>query len=340
MYSEYSDRDLCVFAGHLCSDQDIMASASGGIATALAEHIITNGGYVAGVSYSDDFHSAEYLVTKNLSDLDRLRGSKYCESNKGTVYYEIKTLLEEGKQVLFIGLPCNVAALYKVVGDGNRPNNLVTCELVCHGPTSQKVHKEYVTHLENKYKSKIKKFSVRHKKRAWTPSYLRAEFENGKVFEKPFSETEYGIAFEILGRESCYRCAFKGNNRCGDLMIGDFWGSTEKDEFWNKHGVSVIFVETEKGYYLLNQLKNVVLYKTDFETAVRSNHMVIESKKKHINRDKFGRMFNEKGLFYAANRRLIMRTKVVEIARHMIPKQFLKSAKICMIAFRNKCKDN
>jgi coenzyme F420-reducing hydrogenase beta subunit len=327
MYSEYSNHDVNVYAGYLDSDQKIMESASGGIATALSEHVIKNGGYVAGVSYSEDFHSAEYLITNNLVDLDKLKGSKYCETNKGAIYKEVKALLDQEKQVLFIGLPCIVGALYHFVGGGNRPDNLITCELICHGPTSQKVHEEYISHLEKKFRSKITKFSVRHKKTEWTPPYLRAEFENGKVFERPFYETEYGVAFRILGRESCYNCAFKGNNRCGDLMIGDFWGATKKDEFWNKHGVSVIFAETEKGDYLLNQLKNVVLYKTDFETAVRSNHMVIESKKKHANRDKFGMMFSEKGLFYAANHSLSKKTKVVRIIRHMIPKPLLPCAK-------------
>lgn len=327
MYSDYSNHDINVYAGYLDSNQRVMESASGGIATALSEHVIKYGGYVAGVVYSEDFHSAEYLITSDLADLDKLKGSKYCETNKGTIYRDVIKLLDEGKQVLFMGLPCNVAALYSLVGAKNRPDNLITCELICHGPTSQKVHEEFVSHLEKKFRSKIKKFSVRHKKTKWTPPYIRAEFENGKVFQKPFYETEYGIAFGIFGRESCYNCAFKGNNRCGDLMVGDFWGATEKDEFWNNHGVSVIFAETEKGDYLLNQLKNVVLFKTDFETAVRSNPMVIKSKEKHVNRDTFGKMFSDKGLLYAANRSLSKKAKIARLVRRMISKPLKPYAK-------------
>lgn len=121
MYSEYSNHDFNVYAGYLDSDKSIMKSASGGIASALSENIIMNGGYVVGVSYSEDFYSAEYIITNKLSDLDKLRGSKYCETNKGTIYKEVKLLLDEGKKILFIGLPCVVAALYKFIGESNRP---------------------------------------------------------------------------------------------------------------------------------------------------------------------------------------------------------------------------
>ena len=103
--------------------------------------------------------------------------------------------------------------------------------LICHGPTSAKVHEEYVEWLEKRYRSRIKAFSVRYKEKGWTPPYLRAEFENGQVFMKPFYETEYGMAFAVMARESCYRCPFKGENRRGDIMIGDFWGASESDPF-------------------------------------------------------------------------------------------------------------
>lgn len=114
--------------------------------------------------------------------------------------------------------------------------------------------------MEKRCGSKIVEFSTRHKKDEWTPVYLYAKFENGQVFEKPFYATEFGFAFSILGRESCYNCRYKGNGRCRDIMVGDFWGATEQDEFWNRNGVSVIFAETEKGNEAIKALEGIKLF--------------------------------------------------------------------------------
>ncbi len=293
------NRDFAIYGGFIDDDNEILSCTSGGIATALSKQIIKNGGYVAGVAYSDDFYKAEYILTNKLEDLEKFKGSKYIEVDKNTVYKNIKRLLEQKKTVLFIGLPCAVAALYKFLG--TRDENLLSCELICHGPTSSKVHYEYISFLERKYKSKVIAFSVRHKKDEWLPGYLYAKFENGKIFEKPFVSTEYGVAFSVFGRDFCYNCQFRGDNRQGDIMIGDFWGATDKDIFWNKKGVSVIFAETEKGNNALADLSSVKLFPTTFEKAIEHNQMVIKSRRKNPNREKFERLFASKGLIYAAN---------------------------------------
>lgn len=314
-----STHEIAVYAGYISDTQKLKQSASGGIATALSEEIIKKGGYVVGVTYSDDFHKAQYIITNKISDLEKLKGSKYIEVDRSSIYKEVKNLLDNDNLVLFIGLPCTIAALNKFLP--KEYSNLITCELVCHGPTSQKVHLEYVNYLEKKYNSTLSNFTVRYKKYGWTPSYLRAEFKNGKVFEKEFSNTEYGYAFKIYGKPSCYNCQFKGNNRTGDMMIGDFWGATNRDAFWNKDGVSSIFVHTEKANNLLRSLDNIKLFETTFEQAVKSNPMVVKSKVLTANRDKFEKMFNEKGLIYAVHNTQTTSFKIKKAIKSIIPKK-------------------
>ncbi len=312
MYKEYEKHDVAVYAGYLTDDAELMQCSSGGIATAMSRYVlekkVNEGGYVAGVAYSKDFYNAEYILIHDESELDKLKGSKYIECDKNNIYSEVKRLVENGENVLFFGLPCAVAALYKYIG--SRPDNLLTCELICHGATSAKIHRDYVTYLENKYKSKIVDFSVRYKKKGWTPLYLHAEFANGKVFEKPFYDTEYAFGFSTWGREACYSCKFKGNNRQGDIMLGDFWGATETDEYWNKNGVSSVFAETEKGNEFLKSVPGIKLFPTTFEKAVKKNPMVIKSKTKKENRDKFSALLAEKGLMYAAKHSVGIKTRI------------------------------
>lgn len=297
VFDEYKEHDVAIYGGYLDDKSKLLQSASGGIATALTEYMLEQGGFVAGVAYSEDFYHAEYTIIHDKSDVGQLKGSKYIECDKKNIYSDVKGLVESGEKVLFFGLPCTVAALYKFLG--SRPENLLTCELICHGPTSSRVHREYVTYLESEYQSKVMDFSVRHKKGAWMPQYLYAEFENGQIFEKPFYKTKYGYAFAVFGMAPCYHCRFKGNNRQGDIMIGDFWGATDADVFWNKNGVSSVFAETSKGNDFLRSTPGIKLFPTTFAKAVEDNPMVIKCRDKHPNREKFSKLLSEKGLIYA-----------------------------------------
>jgi hypothetical protein len=206
-------------------------------------------------------------------------------------------------------------------------DSLITCELICAGPTSAKVHKEYTDFLNKQYNSKITGFSVRHKKTGWTPPYLRAEFANGQVFEKPFYETEYGYAFAVFSRSACYNCKFRGNNRKGDIMIGDYWGASDSDKFWNKNGVSIIFAHTEKGKSLIESVPNLELFISDFEKAVKNNRNVIEKKFESPMREKFSELFAKKGLFYAAKHARPLKSKLRNNAVHIIPRPWVPFAK-------------
>ena len=130
MDTKKQSHDIAVYGGYIDDDDKLMQSASGGIATALAEQMINAGGFVAGVAYSKDFYKAEYIVTNNKRDLEKLKSSKYIETDKKDIYNKVKSLLEQDKKVLFIGLPCVVAAMYNFLG--KRFENLLTCELICH----------------------------------------------------------------------------------------------------------------------------------------------------------------------------------------------------------------
>ena len=146
--SKQASLDTAVYGSYLIDDEALLQSASGGVAAALAEQTIKEGGYVAGVVWSDDFRRAHYALFHSLDDLPKLRGSKYIEAECGSIYSDVKRLIDDGQSVLFIGLPCTVAAVKQFVGSDD--GGLLTCELICHGPTSAKVHEEYVERLEKR----------------------------------------------------------------------------------------------------------------------------------------------------------------------------------------------
>ena len=318
MLEKYKEHDIAAYAGYIKNTKELMECSSGGVATALARQCILQGGYVAGVAYSEDFREARYEIADCCERLNRFKGSKYVCVNKGTIFKDVKTILDEGKHVLFFGLPCTVAGLHTYLR--TEYENLITVELICHGPTDEKVHRQYVEYLEKLYNSRITDFSVKRKKNSWTPGYLYAEFENGEIFEKPFYHTEYGYAFSVMGSRACYSCKFKGNNRTGDIMIGDFWGAEPEDDFWNPNGVSSILVHTHRGKAFLQSNDEIKLFPTTFERIVEKNPNVIQSRSDRPERKKFEKLFAEHDLFYSVKHSKRFTTRIKSfIKKHLKP---------------------
>lgn len=307
---------LSAYAGYI-DENDIMKSTSGGVATALAKHVIQKGGYVAGVRYSNDFYEAEYFLTNKLDSIEQFRGSKYIDANVNNIFYDIELLLRKKKQVLFIGLPCIVAALRFYLK--MEYSNLFTCELICHGTMPKEVHKSYLNFLEKKFNSKITFFSTRYKKDSWLPPYIHVEFENGHVYEKNFYGSEYEYAFSIVGKKCCYNCKFKAENHVGDILIGDFWGADRNDIFWNDKGISSIIVITQQGEKILKECSSLKLFESGKKRIIQSNPMIIMSRSRKKEAEKFLMLLRKKGFMYAVRRCKTLKEKI----KNIIPQKFI-----------------
>lgn len=300
MYENFKNHCIAAYGGYIKDDKELLSCTSGGIATALSYKFIENGGYVAGVKYTTDFKNAEYYITNKKEDLELFKGSKYIDAQVGDTFRKVKELLDANKKVLFIGLPCKVGALNFYLK--KEYDNLLTCELICHGPTLTQIHTEYIDYLENKYNSKVIDFTVRRKKDKWLPAFLYAKFENGKEFIKEYYKTEYGIAFSKISLERCYNCRFKGNNRVGDIQIGDFWGYDKSRDYYNKNGTSCILVHSEKANKILNSNELISIYPVSFDEVVKSNQCIVKIKMKNNKVDTFKTNLETKGLFYAVKK--------------------------------------
>lgn len=324
------------YSGYYRDKNKLLRSASGGAASVLAESIIDRGGVVFGVAYSADFKRAEWKCVDNISDLEYLKSSKYCESVKEIVingiskslYPYVLERISEGGLVLFIGLGCDVAAV-KSMCESKKidTRNLYTVEIVCHGPTYSFVQKQYIEMLEKKYKSPIVSFSVRYKKTGWMPNYVHAEFTNGDIFEKTFSGTEYGFAFAHLSKLSCYNCHFKGANHKADLACGDYWGLTKSMNGWNDNGVSIIFVQSGKGINLIKMINENVFHieKADIALALKNNPLYYKSRSKDAHYDTFYKMIMERGLYYAVDHYpTTINKRIKRFIKRYLPKAFLQ----------------
>lgn len=289
---------LRTFAGYSERDEVIRGCTSGGFATALSEMVIEDGGVVYGVKYADDFVKAEYTRVDNKDGLVALMGSKYVQSEKGDVFKSVKSDLSEGRGVLFVGCPCDVMALKGYLGRDYE--NLYTLELVCMGVTSYRIAEEYKKYTEKKNHARLVSVNARSKSRGWFVPTLEEKFDNGKTKYTTLFASYYGYGFQVYNRPSCFECRFRDKSGVADFRVGDFWGIKEGDDFFNKMGVSCIFVRSEKGLSMTSRLadRGFKLFETDYALATESNMSSTKNKaQKYVDlRERFAKVFLEKGL--------------------------------------------
>lgn len=228
-------------------------STSGGAFSALADYVLEGGGVVFGAALDARQH-LRHIACFRREDLWRLRGAKYVQSDLEGVFREVKKCLET-RQVLFSGTPCQVDGLYRYLG--GRPENLTTCDLVCHGVPSPGVWEDMARYIEKKRGRELQTVRFRNKVEGWKNSHFTAVYDDGTVDTHPLFETEYGRAFgrALFLRPCCHRCPYACMNRPGDFTLGDLWG-LRPDEMPEQQqtGVSLLLVNTPHGSVVFDQL--------------------------------------------------------------------------------------
>ena len=294
------------FGGYNKKESIIKHSASGGFAFTLSLQFIKRGGIVYGVHYSEtDIKNIEYIRCDSIDKLSSTCGSKYAQARKNDIYKQVKKDLLKGTEVLFIGLPCEISALYHFIGV--KTEKLFTINLICHGPTSLKVHSEYINQLiENSGKDYVTDFSVRYKLSSWKPYYIHAIFNDASVYNTKFVDTDYGVAFQNLKRPSCAKCRFKVYDKQfgipADLTIGDFHYANKKMPQYNHWGSSQISSHSEKGNFLIELVKDQMnLFPISEKIAVHYNLAFFRPTHERWNRFLFSNIFKNKGLSEACN---------------------------------------
>ena len=238
--------------------------SSGGAAMALAAAFIQKGGKVA----SCMFYQGEFIfkLVSEEKDLVDFAGSKYVKSNPSGIYTIIKEELKKKVNVLFIGLPCQVAAVKQYVGDNLAEAYLTTIDLICHGTPSPKMLEKFLS-----------QYNVEAKRLDNIKFRTKGNFQisdNGKALSNLKCSDAYMISFlsGLSYTDNCYSCAYANIKRISDITLGDSWGTELSSDEWNK-GISLILCQTNKGIDLL-KTANMELKKVDLNNAIAHNHQL------------------------------------------------------------------
>lgn len=291
------------------ADSEIREHASsGGAASAIIRAFIKHGGYVASCLF--DSGKFVFEVTNEMAVARKFAGSKYVKSNPEKIYGKIQSLLKANQKVLFIGLPCQVAAVNQFIKD---KTNLVTADLICHGTPSPYLLKKCLQEYGHDINT-LTDINFRIKS-------LYELNRDGKPIAAFHTMDNYLIAFlhSYDYTENCYSCKFATLDRVSDITLGDSWGTELSGEV--KNGVSLILCQSEKGKELIERA-GLNLLDVDINNAISHNEQLNKPSKCSKSRDQFFENYNRYNNFGKALVKtapgIVAKEKVKSIVKYIV----------------------
>lgn len=295
---------LKCYAVALLDENELYRSASGGAAAALMRIVIENGGVAYGCSGEDVFN-VHHIRIADVADIEKLRGSKYVQSNIGTIYNDVRSDLKDDRKVLFTGTPCQIAGLKSFLH--KEYPNLITADLVCHGVPSQKMLTDNIRRYTTEKDGSKLKISFRRKYHKSDAKIDSAKIEYGWFLQnqpnlnvsRKFYDDSYMLGFLqcLTFRQSCYTCQYATSARCSDITLADFWGIGNDANFEKGAGVSLCLINSDKGQKLIEKIKSVAkIVERDVVEAIIGNGQLQRPSPKNRAYSKFRQIYPMVGL--------------------------------------------
>ena len=281
------------------NEEERMNSSSGGVFLPLARGVINKGGVVFGAVY-DKSWEVHHVYAEKIEDVNPMMGSKYLQSKIENTYNEAERFLKQGREVMYVGSPCQIAGLRTFLRNKEYPN-LLAVDFLCHGVPSPGVWRRYLAEtyggygakehgrlqatagkntvllsslnatspigdikFRDKTESGWKKFSFVVRQTSASKADQNSVLSSDIHYDNPFMR---GFLSDIYLRPSCYECKCKNGVNHSDLTIGDYWAARVTDQdFDDDKGVGVVLVNTSKGKEYFNML-NMTVRKSTLDNA-------------------------------------------------------------------------
>lgn len=269
---------LTIYAAWSKDERIRFSSTSGGIFSELALSVINMDGMVSGAQYADNC-LVEHAIVGDASSLNRLRQSKYVQSDLKNIYKKIKRFLKNDKKVLFCGTPCQVAALRAYLQ--KEESNLYTIDFICMGVNSPKAYLSWISEIEKGQNKKVQRVWFKYKNKGWkkSPFVTKICFSDGTGIDLCGEDNKYMQGFlqdKVFIRPCCGNCQFKGISRQSDITLGDFWGIDKSLD--DDKGTSMVMLNSEKGKNLFHLASSrIIYYKRSIEDVIQGNEHLYKS---------------------------------------------------------------
>lgn len=305
----FHDKQKTFYKAKSINPNVLSKSSSGGVVHEVASAVIAAGGIVYGAAWNYDNQRVEHIRILEENELSIIQGSKYVQSIiTPRLYNSIKKDLYN-TTVLFIGTPCEVAAVRSFTKDHD---NLVCVDLICHGVPSYRM---FADQLKTITETPIKSVSFRDR-----CTFRLLVNDQNNTYEYDWEDSPYYSLYMHFAslREYCYHCKYACNTRVGDITAGDY---IEKGK-----GYSCVVLNTKKGETWFGQIKRHLNLETKDIELLKENHAFNQPTQKHPYTDKFSRYYNEMNL-EAAYKRVFIVFRIKRKLRLMLGDQLYSHIK-------------
>lgn len=280
-------------------------SRSGGIFTAISDFFLKNDGVIYGCVLDENLR-AIHVRAIDENTRNRMRGSKYVQSDMRDVFPQVKLDLDSGKPVLFTGTSCQIAGLKGFLQ--KKYENLLCIDIVCHGVPSPLIWGNYL-----KWQGNVQEVDFRNKQKyGWRDHVETLVTDKKSIDSRVWTNIFY--SHNAL-RPSCYECPFKSIYHPGDITIADYWGIEKAaPEFDDNKGVSLVMVNSEKGELWFDKTKEYTIWK---ETRIEDSMQppLIAPFPKPKTREQFWEDFYNREFSYIAKTYGGELTRVMKVAQ-------------------------
>lgn len=273
-------------------------SSSGGVFSVISDYILDQNGAVYAVGYNEK-NEVVHKLARTKKERDRLKGSKYVQSNLDNCFKKIKNDLDNGIITLFVGTPCQVSGLNNFLGKAY--NNLITLDFVCHGTPSPGLWEKYLELISQK--GKVYNFQFRNKKFGWRNSSVCYEQNENFIYE-PIVYNQFTVIYfsHFMTRPSCHKCHFTSYKRVSDITVSDFWNIKDVSEVVDDNkGISMIMINTLKGKDIFDNIKGKLHYNKCEKQNTEQPQLNYPSRPSVL-RSRFVEDYNTKSLEYVLNK--------------------------------------
>ncbi len=296
------------------NEEERMKSSSGGVFMALAKQMLAKGGVVFGAVFDENWE-VRHTWTEMMEGVYPMMGSKYLQSRIEDSFKDAEGFLKQGREVLFIGSPCQIAGLRKFLRKDYE--NLLAVDFICHGVPSPGVWRRYLQEeMQNisarraeagkntvlssslnvmsaisdiEFRDKTlhgwKKYSFVVRKKSASEADPNSVLLSYIHRDNPYMK---GFLADIYLRPSCYECRHKCGKSGSDLTIADFWGINNlMPEFDDDKGVGLVLVNSDRGAEVFDSLPNMECMKSNIEIVHNYNPAYCTSARMHPKRKIF-----------------------------------------------------
>ena len=262
------------------------------------------GGDVFGAKFVKHFE-LHHEKAKCLEDIYAFSGSKYIQSDISKVLNEIKRNMLQEKDTLFIGTPCQVAAVRNIIGVNE---HLYLIDFVCRAVPSPLVFREYLNIMKARYKSIPVNVIFREKTYGYHNTTMTILYKNGKKYRKSGRiDIYHKLFFDSLSiRKSCEKCPFRKEERTSDLTLFEAWKATKflPDNNDDNKGYGSVLIRTEKGRKLLEIcMADLDCYESNTNFIIANDGFYLKNAIPcNKNRDGFFKSFKNDGLEIAVKK--------------------------------------